>query len=176
MGSMWEINIYLPGDSSRDLFSPKPRAGHDSQQPLSSGHVFTHHPKKVTNSQNCQEGIFRWYCSWFRNLKQPPGMYKTLVNNGILNYPYQLVQDFCHQQYVLSATKQKTYHTKPKPHAIIVKISCCKNGQIRKLSISKHPEFPNLNPKKIPIHSTIRLHKNPHPKAHLTGRGIFASW
>ena len=34
-----------------------------------------------------------------KNPKQPPGMYKTIVNNGIL-LPYQLVQDdFFHQQY-----------------------------------------------------------------------------
>ncbi len=33
-----------------------------------------------------------------RNPKQPPGMYKNLVNNGI-NYQPQLVQDFFHQQY-----------------------------------------------------------------------------
>ncbi len=34
-----------------------------------------------------------------RNLKQPPGMYKTLINNGI-NYQAQLVKppDFSHQQ------------------------------------------------------------------------------
>ena len=31
----------------------------------------------------------------------PPGMYKTLVNNG-RNYPPQLVQDFVHQQYCFS--------------------------------------------------------------------------
>lgn len=24
-----------------------------------------------------------WYCWWFRNRKQPPGMYEALVNNGI---------------------------------------------------------------------------------------------
>ena len=33
-----------------------------------------------------------------RNPKQPPGMYKTFVNNG-RNYQPQLVQDFVHQQY-----------------------------------------------------------------------------
>lgn len=37
----------FPGDSIRDLLNPKRWVGH--QQPLSSGHVFTHHPnKKVT--------------------------------------------------------------------------------------------------------------------------------
>ena len=41
-----------PGDSIRDLtVSPSWRS---RLQPLSSGHVFTHHPKKVTFSQNCQ--------------------------------------------------------------------------------------------------------------------------
>ena len=38
-----------------------------------------------------------WYCWWFRNPKQPPGMYQTLKVIGYL--PYQLVQDFFHQHY-----------------------------------------------------------------------------
>ena len=42
-----------------------------------------------------------WYCWWFRNPKQPPGMYKTQnsVNNGT-NYQPQLVSRIssCHQQ------------------------------------------------------------------------------
>ena len=37
-------------------------------------------------------------CWWFRNPKQPPGMYKTLVNPGV-NYQPQLVQDFFDQKY-----------------------------------------------------------------------------
>ena len=39
-----------PGDSIRDLFSPDGRRS--PFQPLSSGHVFTHHPKKVTNAES----------------------------------------------------------------------------------------------------------------------------
>ena len=47
-----------------------------------------------------------WYCWWFRNPKQPPGMYKTLQIMGYLLY--QLVQDFFHQPYwrVVSTTSK----------------------------------------------------------------------
>ena len=34
----------------------------------------------------------------FRNPKQPPELYKTLVNPGV-NYQPELVQDFFHQKY-----------------------------------------------------------------------------
>ena len=43
----------LPGDSAVTELYPQSKVG-GHQKPLSSGHVFTHHPKKVTNSQNCQ--------------------------------------------------------------------------------------------------------------------------
>ena len=41
-----------------------------------------------------------WYCWWFRNPKQPPGMYKTLKKIGIKYYQPQLVSRIsgCHQQ------------------------------------------------------------------------------
>ena len=42
----------LPGDSSRDLLIPD--CWRSRLQPLSSGHVFTRHPKKATKTQNCQ--------------------------------------------------------------------------------------------------------------------------
>ena len=46
-----------PGDSIRDLsISPRPL----KMQVLSSGHVFTHHPKEVTKSLNCQEDVHKF--------------------------------------------------------------------------------------------------------------------
>ena len=50
--------VYIPlvGDSSRDLLIPD--RWRSPFQPLSLGHVFTHHPKKVTKSQNCQVYIY----------------------------------------------------------------------------------------------------------------------
>ena len=52
----------------------------------------------------------KWrYCWWFRNPKQPPGMYlynKTPLNYGIY-LPYQLVQDFFHQPYFSTSSSRK---------------------------------------------------------------------
>ena len=45
------------------------------------------------------------YCWWFRNPKQPPGMYKRLWILGYLLH--QLVQDFFHQQYPVSPQKKR---------------------------------------------------------------------
>ena len=48
-------------------------------------------------SHLCSEGTDS-HCWWFRNPKQPPGMYKTIVN-FMWYSPHQLVQDFSYQQY-----------------------------------------------------------------------------
>ena len=52
------------------------------------------------------------YCWWFRNPKQPPGINKNLVNNGI-NYQAQLVNtEFLkHQQYPSPAYQVKLLPT-----------------------------------------------------------------
>ena len=46
---------------------------------------------------NHQPSTIIWYCWWFRN-PAPPGMYTTLWIMWYL-LPYQLVQEFFHQQY-----------------------------------------------------------------------------
>ena len=52
-----------------------------------------------------------WYCWWFRNPKQPPGMYEALVNNGI-----KLLQSIDygflnHQQCDFRRFRFKPHHT-----------------------------------------------------------------
>ena len=61
----------------------------------------THIPpceKETSSTQKCQKLL--WYCWWFRNRKQPPGMVKTLKIMG--ESSSLVVQDFVHQQYVSS--------------------------------------------------------------------------
>ena len=69
------------------LFLPK----HYDDQP-SLKVTETLHLKPVSNLGR-QKAYFRCYCWWFINPKQPPGMYKTLLNSGI-NYQPQLVSQF----------------------------------------------------------------------------------
>ena len=77
-------NIPSPGDSSRDLFIPKRWVCHDS--PLSSGHVFTHHPKKVTKTQNCQVHVTESAPNFKKKSWKTPGNLVTNKswNNSIL--------------------------------------------------------------------------------------------
>ena len=71
-----------PGDSIRDLFIPK--RWRSLNQPLSSGHVTNHHPKKVTNHRRIAMNSLFWM-----NLRVCPSISPLETALDAVNAPTQ---------------------------------------------------------------------------------------